>query len=144
MKRKFFNVFLYLALILVLDYTSASYAKDVDQVINNILDPVSAFTDAFYKISYALGFLLIAGSVVQYNMHRKNPVQVKLSNVICLLIIGIVVFCLPFIVKLSSSSKTIDKALQRQQSQVQVPQPAAPPVQPNPTPANDTNWYNSP
>ena len=122
-------------------YSGLSYAGDIGQVVNNILAPMSAFTDAFYKICYALGTLLIIGSAVQYKLHRKNPIQVKLSNVIFLLIIGIVVVCLPFIVKLSSSANVIEQALVRQQRQVIVPQPVTPA---QPSQVQNDDWYNNP
>jgi|GEM_PF-745033 len=144
MKEKFFKFFSALNLVAILSFSSVCFADtgDFGQVVNNILNPVSGFTDAFYKICYVLGGMLIVGSGIQYNLYRKNPVQVRLSNVFFLLIVGLVVVCLPFIVQLSSSSKIIDRSLHRQQSQVVVPTTPAPkqPV----VPADNDQWYNSP
>jgi hypothetical protein len=140
MKRKLFpqlSLFLF-----TLGFAKAALAVDVSQAVNNILGPLSAFTDSFYKICYALGIILIVGSGIQYRMHRKNPMQIRLSNVIFLLIVGIVVVCLPFLVKLSTSSRIIDNAVMRQQATV----PKTPYVPSNTTPdqTQDNNWYDNP
>lgn len=143
MKRKFHHCIITLNLLFISAYSNICYASDIVGVVNNILGPVSAFTDAFYKICYALGALLIAGSAIQYNLYRKNPIQVKFSNVLFLLIIGIVVVCLPFIVKLSSSANVIEQALSRQQQQTVVPHPEpAKPAYSHQTQHDD--WYNNP
>jgi phosphoglycerol transferase MdoB-like AlkP superfamily enzyme len=144
MKRKFLSHFIKLCSILALSYVDVAYATNIQQAVNNILGPLSAFTDAFYKICYVLGILLIAGAGVQYAQFRRNPVQVKFSNVMFLLIIGIVVVCLPFIVQLSSSAKTIDNALVRQGRQAIVPQQTPIPTQPKRANDGNDNWYDNP
>lgn len=143
MKRKFHHCIISLSLLFISAYSNSCYAGDIVQVVNNILAPMSAFTDAFYKICYALGALLIAGSAIQYSLYRKNPIQVKFSNVVFLLLIGIVVVCLPFIVRLSSSANVIDQALSRQQQQtiVRQPEPAKPAYSHH---VVDDDWYNNP
>lgn len=132
------------AVLVCLSWPMLGFASDVGQVVNNILSPVSAFTAAFYKICYAMGILLIIGSGVQYRMYRKNPVQIRLGNVFFLLLVGIVVFCLPFVAKLSNSAKPIDESLVKQQQRTTVPGPKNQQIQrQEPVKPANNDWYDN-
>lgn len=133
---------LFLILIFCLSYPTLSLASDVGEVVNNILSPISAFTDAFYKICYVMGALLIIGAGVQYRMYRKNPIQIRLSNIFFLIIIGIVVLCLPFIAKLSISARPIESAINKQSQQSTFNQPKKQPMPQQTYPQNE-DWYNN-
>ena len=137
MKKKLSYPFLFLCILITACYCNTCYAEDANlsRVVDNIMGPLSSFIAIFYKLCYIIGAMLIIGSFIQYRLYRKNPIQVRLSNVFFLLIIGIVVLCLPTLANFSSSSHTVHGSLQKQHQGSSMPKPATP-ITPKPiTPA---------
>ena len=83
---------------------AAATAITLGQASNRMLEPVSVLTDVMYKICYVLGSTLILGSFIQYKAHRDNPSQVRLSQPIFLLIVGLVLIALPSLAQYSDAA----------------------------------------
>jgi hypothetical protein len=69
-------------------------------IAQNLLEPVSVLTDFINSACLAIGFALLFASFVKYMEHRRNPMAVLISNVILLLVLGIVLLCMPLAYKL--------------------------------------------
>ncbi len=68
------------------------------------LEPVSVFTATLYNICYILGTLFLLGSIIRFKEYRENPSQTPISRPLTVLLFGLVLFAVPFIAKLSTSS----------------------------------------
>lgn len=91
-----------------------SFASEtLGTLANTLSDPVDLFTGIIYKICYVIGFVLIIGSVLQYKRHRDNPSEVRLSQPVLLLLLGIIIVVLPLIPQWLSTN-TVNPALIRQ------------------------------
>jgi hypothetical protein len=92
----------YLYLWLPIFFVQAAFARGVGEFAENILTPVCIMTDVFYKICYIIGFALCIASGIQYKAHRDNPLHVRVSQPIALLIFGLAFILLPLIGQLST------------------------------------------
>ncbi|CAN5259566.1 hypothetical protein BH10PSE19_BH10PSE19_06280 [soil metagenome] len=81
-----------------------SQTSTMGDFASNVLDPICVMTSAFYKICYVIGAALLVASIVQYKAHRNNPLQVRISQPIALVIFGIAFILLPIIGQLSTSA----------------------------------------
>lgn len=81
----------------LLFFTQASYAAGIGEMAESLLGPLGYLTSIVNKICYVIGFTLIVGSGMQYKRYRDNPTEVRLGQVLMLLIFGIIVVILPLI-----------------------------------------------
>src|SRR5579872_564418 len=66
----------------------------------SLMEPVSILSGFINSGAIIIGFFFIFGSIVRYIQYRQNPLAVPLSNVVLLLILGIVLLLLPLSYKL--------------------------------------------
>lgn len=58
---------------------------------------VADFAGGFLSyVCYIAGVCLWFGALIQYKQHRQNPLQVRLSQPIFYLVLGAVIFAVPF------------------------------------------------
>ena len=104
MKKSIFNAVITYFCILFPSFVNTSVAATVGGVgslgdfAGNILDPLCIMTNAFYKICYLIGTALLIASAIQYGGYRRNPLQVRLSQPMALLIFGLAFILLPLTV----------------------------------------------
>jgi hypothetical protein len=89
----------YLIAILMLLLPCTAIAKHIPGIggaAGELLAPTGVLADFFSDGSIILGVISIFGAFVRYMQHRVNPLAVPISNVIVLLVLGILLVCLPF------------------------------------------------
>lgn len=90
-----------------------SFASEtLGSLANTLSAPVDLFTGIIYKICYVIGFVLIIGSILQYKRHRDNPNEVRLSQPVMLLLLGIIIAILPLIPQWLSTN-TVNPAIRQ-------------------------------
>lgn len=105
LKNKLFYLLTVISLYhLPLTAKAATTPLTLGQASNKVLEPVSVLADVMYKICYVLGSTLVLGSFIQYKAHRDNPSQVRLSQPIFLLIVGLVLIALPYLAQYSDAA----------------------------------------
>ncbi len=77
------------------------------QAADNILVPLGALNQIIYTICYILGTAMLGGSLIQYKAHRDNPSNVRLTQPIMLLIIGLILIGIPYLVQVSSGANIL-------------------------------------
>lgn len=76
-------------------------------VSDNLLGPISGFSQLLNGVSYTIGVGFLLGGLVQYRQHRENPQQIKISTPIVLALIGLIFVALPFITRLSPAAHAL-------------------------------------
>lgn len=87
--------------------TGLVFAGSLGDLANGIREPIAAFSGAFNLICYVLGSAFLVGTLIRYVEYRRNPVQVRLSQVFFLLILGLLLIVLPYLSSFSVSVKTV-------------------------------------
>ena len=82
----------------------APIAPSLGEMANNVMEPVSVFTNVMYTLCYIIGATLCVGGLIQYKEHRVNPVHVPINRPIVMLVLGLSLIAIPFIVHLSESA----------------------------------------
>lgn len=80
---------------------------DLGSAARNIIEPTSFLTKTIYAMCYVIGSALLIGSLVMYRMHRDNPLQTRLSQVIFLFVFGLAVVLIPIVAQLSEGAKAV-------------------------------------
>lgn len=83
------------------------HSSTMGDFAGNIIDPICIMTSAFYKICYLIGAALLIACAIQFKAHRNNPLQVRASQPIALLIFGLAFILLPIIAQLSIAEPSI-------------------------------------
>lgn len=87
------GIFLFLCPLLV--WADNTNLNDYAQTGLSITTVATTFVAMACKIA---GICLMLSSVIQYWQHRRNPLQVRLSTPVFLLVMGIILFSVPYIV----------------------------------------------
>lgn len=69
----------------------------VGKVAENLLEPVSVFSDFVDTACIVIGGSFIFASVVKYFEYRRSPMMVSLGTAVFLLIAGIILLFLPML-----------------------------------------------
>lgn len=87
-----------LLVILLVTFISCNVmASSFGEVAQNLYEPVSFVIRLLRAVSVLAGSGLMLGSIFKYIEYRRNPVQVRLSMVIFMLIFGIALIILGFV-----------------------------------------------
>lgn len=84
---------------IVAPYNSPNLAR----VSDNAMSPVTIVNDMLSSTAILLGMAFIVYAGLSYRKHRMNPLEVPISQVIVLLVLGIILVCLPFLHYLTPS-----------------------------------------
>lgn len=76
---------------------AANNSVGLGRVAQNLLEPVSFFSDFVQTGCLLIGGSFIFASIVKYFEHRRSPLMVPISTVVFLLIAGIVLVLLPLL-----------------------------------------------
>lgn len=88
----------------IIFFADLAYAsQNIGVIANQLTSPVDFLTTIIYKICYLIGFVLVVSSFFQYRRYRNNPTEVRLSQPVMLLILGICIGLLPLIPQFLSS-----------------------------------------
>ncbi len=103
------SIFVLLGVLSLFCFSSAVCAQNISlgSVSNNLLGPFSGVSRLLMVASYLMGGAFLAASIIRYFEYRRNPVQVRLSSVIFMFILGALLIGLPLIASLSASSKSV-------------------------------------
>ena len=82
----------------------ADLHSGIGGVASNLMEPVSVLTDFITSASLIIGTTFLFASLIKYMEYRVNPLAVPISNVIFLLICGVLLLCLPIAYKLVYTS----------------------------------------
>lgn len=89
----------------IIAFAQKVYADvSLGEASENIIGVLSSFQELAFKACYILGSALLLGALIQYRQHRNNPTEVRLSQPVFLLILGLVVILIPFLVKISAGA----------------------------------------
>ncbi|HEX4045820.1 MAG TPA: hypothetical protein VHZ76_09165 [Gammaproteobacteria bacterium] len=88
---------LLIALCLLLNATVMYAAVGAGGVADNIMQPVSLFSDFIQSACLVIGGSFVFASLVKYFEHRRSPLMVPISTVVFLLIAGLVLLALPLL-----------------------------------------------
>jgi choline-glycine betaine transporter len=94
------SLFVYTLFLPVLT-VAATPVVGMGRVADDLMDPVSVFSDFTSTISIMIGACFLFASVIKYMQHRVNPLAVPISNVVMLVIMAIVLILLPLAYKLT-------------------------------------------
>lgn len=83
--------------------TPSSGTGGLGDLASNLLEPIAIVAALLTSASIIIGFTCLFASFVRYMQHRKNPLAHPIGTVVWLLIIGLVLFCLPLVYKLTES-----------------------------------------
>ena len=75
------------------------------EVSERALMPAEFLVKLAYMACLVIGIGLILASGIQYNQHRNNPLQVRLSQPIYLLIFGLILILIPIVAQLSKAAR---------------------------------------
>lgn len=94
-----------LALLIIANAFAANgRPSGVGGVAQNMMDPVTLFSDFVYTGCLVIGGSFIFASIVKYTEHRRNPLHVTMSTVVFLFVSGVLLLLLPFLSYLDSSA----------------------------------------
>jgi Ca2+/H+ antiporter len=84
--------------------TFAHADVSLGDVANAMMVPTNMMSTTLIDIAYILGVALFLSGLAQYREHRNNPGGVPFLRPLILLILGVIVFCIPWIAKLSPAA----------------------------------------
>jgi len=79
-------------------------AAGVGNVADNMMTPVTLFSDLVYTGCLVIGASFLFASIIKYREHRRSPLMVPMSTVVFLLIAGILLVLLPFLSYIDASA----------------------------------------
>lgn len=85
-------------------FCAPSGTGSIGNVALNVLEPTSLIAKLFYIMCYIIGSGLVLGAILQYRIHRQNPVQVTLMQVLLLLLFGLGLIAVPIFAQLSKAA----------------------------------------
>lgn len=88
-------------------YMTLAQATDISGAVDNVLGPMANITELAFKLGYLMGFGLLAGSIMRYFEHRRNPTAVPMVQVVTLFMIGLAVLGISFGVQYSTSAEFV-------------------------------------
>lgn len=95
------NSLIYLIYVLLLPLPGTLLAQSGEEglgdVADNILQPISVFSNFLGTICLVIGGSFLFASIIKYFEHRRSPLTVPMSTVVFLFIAGIILVCLPFL-----------------------------------------------
>lgn len=97
------SVFKIISLFLLPILAFANSSLGVGTVAQNVMEPVTLFSDFINTGCLLIGGCFLFASVIKYFEHRRSPLMVPLSTVIFLFIAGAILIALPFVSYLTSS-----------------------------------------
>src|SRR5688572_13054181 len=100
MLRTLLNYFLVLFFVVA---ANAAFSADLGQVADNLLEPVSVLSNFIGSASIVLGISFLFAALLKYMQHRISPLEVPISTIVMLVIMGVVLLLLPLAYKLTGS-----------------------------------------
>lgn len=76
---------------------NASQPTGVGHVAQNMLEPVTFFSDFIQTGCFVIGGSFLFASLIKYFEHRRSPLMVPISTVIFLFVAGLILLLLPFL-----------------------------------------------
>ncbi len=111
--HKLYAVIIAILMLFFIGFNSLAWAGEIGQrislggVADNILGPVKGFAHVINVACYILGAAILAGAFARYIEHRRNPIQIRLTQPILLLFLGLFIIALPIISSYSASVKSV-------------------------------------
>ena len=96
-------VLLYLISMFLLPCALAAHEGGFGGVAQNLMEPVSLFSDFIQTGCFLIGASFLFASIIKYIEHRRSPLMVPISTVVFLFIAGIILVLLPFLAYFTSS-----------------------------------------
>ena len=95
-----------------LGLAGVAVAGSLGNVADGLLQPIKEFSNVFNLVCYVIGAAFLVGTLVQWVEHRRNPMQVRLSQVVFLFLLGVILVLLPYLTSFSQSVRSVG-AVQR-------------------------------
>lgn len=78
-------------------------APDLLDVTNHLMESAVVATDFFYLVYVILGTAFVTASVIKFFERRVNPLGVRISQIVFLLVAGLFMLVMPYLVNHSQS-----------------------------------------
>jgi hypothetical protein len=83
--------------------------RGLGTISTNLLEgPIGTLAELSYKVCYLIGVGLLMTAGIRYRKHRQNPNQVRMGEVIMLLLLGLALFLLPLLLHVSLGAQILD------------------------------------
>ncbi len=93
-----------------------AWAIDLGGLADNALTPVSGLAAAANKILILIGVGLLAAGVVRYFEHRRSPGQVHMSQVMIVVVLGLVLIGVAYVGSLSEGGHIANEKLMQRRA----------------------------
>ncbi|MFN3233948.1 MAG: hypothetical protein ACE365_00855 [Gammaproteobacteria bacterium] len=104
MFKKFQSTVKRLVLCMSVVIATNAFAQQYGTVTGNVLNMAKTLSGFINTVFFILGAGFLMMAFVQYNQHRKNPIQVPISRVIVLVLLGLVFLLITLIAKYAPGS----------------------------------------
>lgn len=95
MKTCILQIFVYSLLLLL--SSSALAAGGIGDVAQNLLEPVTLFSDLVQTACLGIGGAFLFGALIKYFEHKRSPLMTPISTVVFLVIAGLVLVLIPIL-----------------------------------------------
>lgn len=99
--RRFWS---FIAFLILTPNAALAATGGIGGVAQNLLGPVGLLSDFVYTACFGIGGAFLFATIIKYMEHRRSPTMVPISNVIFLLVAGLVLLILPFLSYLLTGS----------------------------------------
>lgn len=81
----------------IMSTTDVLAAEDLGHIAQNLLGPVTLFSDIVQTGCFVIGGAFLFAAVIKYFEHKRSPLMTPISTVIFLFIAGLALVLIPFI-----------------------------------------------
>ncbi len=84
-------------------------ASNIGDASRNISSALNSVTDLVLTVLILTGIGFLVAALFKWDQHRKNPQQITISQVLVMIIMGVVMIGVPFILKYGGSAYNVIK-----------------------------------